>query len=165
LEHTPRSPILFFFCPNAAKSSKPSTRFDERVVASGHHTERAIRKIRGGDALVAFRWFWRRGVAVTPLPEIAPDGIEQNAQPSRRTAAVKKIRPPFLNAPSTVSAICRARPDSANSRYFAHHVIVRFRTAISIRRQRRLSPPRSDPPSRMRRFGHERAEFELAGNG
>jgi len=109
--------------------------------------------------------FGGRGVAVTPLPEIAPDGIEQNAQPSRRTAAGEK-NPAAV--PQRAKHRVRHLPRAARLRelaILAHHVIVRFgqqfqsgdnvafRHLAQIRRHR------------MRRFGHERAEFELAGNG
>jgi hypothetical protein len=99
---------------------------------------------------------------VPPLPEIAPGGIEQDAQPPGCAAAGEKIRPPFFSKRKTVSLISPAPPDLTNSRYFFHHVVIhvekQFQRAGNVS-SGNVAQVRRDG---MRRFRDERAPLELA---
>ena len=120
--------------------------FDEREIAARHHAERAVRKVR---------------LAARP-PEIAPDGIQQNAQPPRRAAAGEKNPSAIFYGGQNCRRNFRRPAGLHELAKFFHHVGIRLKQQIERGRNiafRHLAQIGSD---RVRRLGDERAELELA---
>ena len=88
--------------------------FDERVIAARHHAERAVFQI----------------CVLLQLPEIAPDGIEHDAQPAGRTAAGEENFSARFDSLDHFSGDFLRAAGRGELAEFFHHVVVGLKQQV-----------------------------------